>query len=166
MNDYEIIYLIKFERDEYALAFMLKKYEKLIWKKIHSMYVSDDDKHDFFQESLILLNKAIHIFDESYNKSFTRFFEMILIRRLIALKKETQRMILKEPTFFYQLASPETHIEKITHTFKDQKKQIVYDHYFENKRSVAYISQTFNLTSKQVYNIIYQIKQTIKKMNS
>ena len=30
MNDYEIIYLIKFERDEYALAFMLKKYEKLI----------------------------------------------------------------------------------------------------------------------------------------
>ena len=42
MNDYEIIYMIKYNLDEYAFAFMLKKYERFIWKKIHSMYVFED----------------------------------------------------------------------------------------------------------------------------
>lgn len=166
MNDYEIIYMIKYDHDEYALAFMIKKYEKFIWKKIHSMYVHDEEKIDFFQESLILLNKAIQTFDESYNKTFTRYFELILIRKLIALKKETKQYILRESSFFYQLESPETQTEKLELSFEDHNKQIVYQYYFENKRSIEYISQTLQLTKKQVYNIIYQIKQKIKKMNN
>ena len=63
MNDYEIIYMIKYNNDDDAFTFMLKKYEKFIWKKIHSMYVYDEEKIDFFQESMILLNKAIRTFD-------------------------------------------------------------------------------------------------------
>jgi RNA polymerase sporulation-specific sigma factor len=165
MNDYEIIYMIKFNIDEHAFAFMLKKYEKFIWKKIHSMYVHEDEKHDFFQESMILLNKAIQTFDESYNKTFTRYFELILIRKLIALKKETKQYVLRESSFFYQLESPESKKETRQFTFDDEKKQMVYQSYFENRRSIEYISQTLHLTKKQVYNIIYQIKQKIKKMN-
>lgn len=166
MNDYEIIYLIKYDHDEHALAFMLKKYERLIWKKIHHMYVGEEDKIDFFQESLILLHKAVQTFDESFNKSFTRYFELILVRKLIALRKETKQYVLKESSFFYQLESPATQTEKLTIVFDDKNKQIVYQHYFENKRSIAYISQTFHLSKKQVYNIIYQIKKSIQKMNS
>lgn len=166
MNDYEIIYMIKYNNDDDAFAFMLEKYEKFIWKKIHSMYVDDEEKNDFFQESMILLNKAIRTFDESYNKTFTRYFELILIRKLVSLKKETQQYVLREPSFFYQLASPETQRETIRLKFKDEKKHMVYQYYFENKRSIEYISQTLQLTKKQVYNIIYQIKQNIKKMNN
>ena len=166
MNDYEIIYMIKYNLDEYAFAFMLKKYERFIWKKIHSMYVFEDEKIDFFQESMIVLNKAIQTFDESFNKTFTKYFELILIRKLIALKKETKQYVLREATFFYQIESPETQTEHIELFFEDHNKHMVYQYYFENKRSIEYISQTLQLTKKQVYNIIYQIKQKIKKMNN
>jgi RNA polymerase sporulation-specific sigma factor len=166
MNDYEIIYLIKHQRDEDALAFMLKKYEKFIWKNIHAMYVTEDEKHDFFQESLILLNKAIQTFDESYNKTFTRYFELILKRRLFALKKESQMYVVRESSFFYQLESPETKKEPDQPIFKNHQQQMVYFYYFESHRAIEYISNTLNLSKKQVYNIIYQIKKIIKKTNS
>lgn len=166
MNDYEIIYLIRSQRNEDALAFMLKKYEKFIWKNIHTMYVNEDDKHDFFQESLILLNKAIQTFDESYNKTFTRYFELILKRRLFALKKDSQQYVIREPSFFYQIESPETQKESLQPLFKNERQQSVYFYYFESHRAIDYVSETLNLSKKQVYNIIYQIKKIIKKTNS
>lgn len=166
MNDYEIIYLIKYQCDENALAFMLKKYEKFIWKNIHTMYVTEDERHDFFQESLILLNKAILTFDESYNKTFTRYFELILKRRLFALKKESQIYVIRESSFFYQLESPETQKEQDQPTFKNQQQHMVYFYYFECHRAIDYISNTLNISKKQVYNTIYQIKKIINKTNS
>ena len=114
INDYEIIYLIKDHFHKDAFAFMLKKYEKFIWKNIHALYLDEDNKYDFYQESVIMLYKAIQTFNERYNKTITRYFELILKRRLYALKKEINSYILKEPAFFYQLESPSTYKEEIS----------------------------------------------------
>lgn len=163
INDYEIIYLIKDHFHEDAFAFMLKKYEKFIWKNIHLLYLDEDNKHDFYQESIIMLYKAIQTFNERYNKTFTRYFELILKRRLYALKKEINSYVLKEPTFFYQLESPSTYKEETYIHFDDVRKQKVYELYFDSHRSIKYISETLQLSKKQVYNTIYLIKQKIKE---
>jgi RNA polymerase sporulation-specific sigma factor len=163
INDYEIIYLIKDHFHEDAFAFMLKKYEKFIWKNIHLLYVDEDNKYDFYQESIIMLHKAIQTFDECYNKTFTRYFELILKRRLYSLKKEVNHYVLKEPSFFYQLESPSTQKEDVVIQFDDERKQKVYELYFDSHRSIKYISETLQLTKKQVYNTIYLIKQKIKE---
>jgi DNA-directed RNA polymerase specialized sigma subunit len=71
----------------------------------------------------------------------------------------------KKQAYIQQQAEIIINSEKYEALSEDEKKQMVYQSYFENRRSIEYISQTLHLTKKQVYNIIYQIKQKIKKMN-
>ena len=50
--------------------------------------------------------------------------------------------------------------------FDDVRKQKVYELYFDSHRSIKYISETLQLSKKQVYNTIYLIKQKIKEVIS
>ncbi|MCD6482238.1 MAG: helix-turn-helix domain-containing protein, partial [Candidatus Izimaplasma sp.] len=99
-NDYEIIDLIR-EGNNEALELMFDKYSKLISKKIYkfNLYQEYDD---MFQEGMMILYKSIKAFDDSFSKTFTRYFELNLDRKYITLlsKKVRRREIFKNNELF------------------------------------------------------------------
>ena len=61
---------------------------KLNLKMIHLFNVEPKDQDDFYQEAIILLVDTVYTFNEQKNKTFTRYFELVLKRRFIRLKQQ------------------------------------------------------------------------------
>lgn len=83
-NDNELLYLIN-EGNDSALKIMYLKYSPLIYKRIYDLKINREKYEDFFQEGLMMLDKAIKTFNPFYNKSFNKYFDMILKRRFLRL---------------------------------------------------------------------------------
>lgn len=161
MNDYELIYLIHHEQDDHARAFMFKKYHKFIWKYVHMLEVDQKEQDDFHQEGMLMLNKAIQSFDPSRNKSFTRYFELILKRQLYKMKKALPEYRLYETTDFCTGAS---YIEEEAETpvFTSDLEAEIHDLYFLKRQSISRISTDTGYSKKQIYNTIFRIKEKYK----
>ena len=160
MNDYELIYLIQNHQDGIALEFLFKKYKRLIWKYIHQYDVPYYEQDDFFQEGLIMHHKAVMTFNEEKNKTFTRYFELILKRRFWALLKRLPKHEIKEiPDIQGGYIIYEEEIE-----YPDLKSKLEIDvfemHYLKGE-SIMIISQKTGYTRKQIYNAIYRIKDKL-----
>ena len=89
-NDYELIYLIH-ENSYEALGMMFHKYQKLIYSRIYKFKFPNDLFEDLVQECNLVLYKAINIFNDKFNKTFTKFFELLLENKLIDLYKKYYR---------------------------------------------------------------------------
>ncbi|MCR3905994.1 MAG: sigma-70 family RNA polymerase sigma factor [Tenericutes bacterium] len=163
MNDYELIYLIRVEQDETALDFLFKKYHKLIWKYVHLLGVEEKEHDDLHQEGVLMLHKAIKTFDESKNKSFTRYFELILRRHLIHAKRKLPSYYLYEHTDFIKGASYIEDEQRFV-PLHSELEQIVYNQYFLLNQSVTSICNATNYSKKQIYNTIFRIKEKYKNM--
>jgi len=163
MNDYELIYLIQNERDDIAMSFMFKKYHKFIWKQVHLLNVDPKEHDDLHQEGILMLHKALQTFDESKNKSFTRYFELILKRQLYRMKKNIPNYYLYDNTDFCKGAS---YIEEepIEIEFSSELELIVHDLYFLKRRSVSEIMRQTGYTKKQIYNTVFRVKEKYKNM--
>jgi RNA polymerase sporulation-specific sigma factor len=173
-NDYELLYLINTGSDE-ALEIMLKKYEKLIYSMIHKFHVFNSNFDDAVQEARMSLLKSIKKYSEFENKTFTKFFELILERKLIDLyhieiknkkidehllsfnndivyvvEDKLDNLILKEnfAKQFYKLSSFE---------------QQVYERKFIEKKKVREISVDLNQSSVKISNAIQRIKRKFCK---
>lgn len=166
-NDYELIYLIR-ENNEVAMKVMIEKYSPLIWRVIRNMRIKSSELDDFYQEGLICLFKAIDTFDDSYNKTFTRYFEMIWRRRVLGLLRSStldyQRIddfdsfgmesyVLEEMAFEYNI---EVNLEKM-----DDFEKKVYLLYNIENYSIEYISNSLNVKRKKIYNTIEKIKRML-----
>lgn len=88
-NDYELLYLAK-EKNEEAIDIIFDKYSNFIIKKAYG-FQSILNFDDLCQEGKMVLSKAIQNFDEIYNKTFTRYFEMLINHRFIDLARVKQR---------------------------------------------------------------------------
>jgi len=167
-NDYELLYLFKERHNQQALEILIKKYEKFIYKQVISFFPRKKDIEDYYQEGLICLYKAINSFQDKYNKTFMRYFEVILKRHLINLyhknKKENEKtiMLINEATVNEQeyYDEPRTKIE-IDLKLSSKLEELIYLYYFQKGKSVSYLSEKLNLSNKQVYNGIYRVKQKI-----
>lgn len=165
MNDYELIYLYQTYRDEYAYTFMHKKYHKFIWKIIHTLHTDVTEHDDLYQESLMTLFKAMHTFSEMYSKTFTRYFELILKRHLYYIINKTPKFVITEERYFEaMIVEPIKVIEEQTYTFDNEKEQEMYNLYFVKGMKVKDIAISKTLSSKQVYNLIYRVKDKIRYM--
>jgi RNA polymerase sporulation-specific sigma factor len=163
MNDYELIYLIHSEHDEIALTFMFSKYHKFIWKQVHLLNVATKEHDDLHQEGTIMLLKAIQTFNEARNKSFTRYFELILKRQLYHLISKIPKYQLFEDTSFCTGVS---YIEEETVELElsSDLEQTVYHEYFIQRLPIDEIEKKTQFTKKQIYNSIYRIKEKYKIM--
>lgn len=171
-NDYELLYLVKEKHDHIALDILIKKYEKYIYKKIYSFFPREKEVDDYFQEGILCLYKAINSFDDQYNKTFMRYFEVLINRHLINIyhknKREEEKllMIINEAYVEEQTYNePETNMLDIKIHFSSDVEQIIYQYYFVEGRKINHISDKLNMTKKQVYNAIYRVKQKIKLDN-
>ena len=157
MNDYELIYLVQNHQDGIALEFLFDKYKLLIWKYIHQYEVPYYEREDFFQEGLIMLHKAVLRFDEAKNKTFTRYFELILKRRFWALLKKLPKYVIKEiPDISGGYIIEEEPVISID--LKSDLEKTIFKMYFLNQEKVKTISKKTGYTRKQIYNAIYRIK--------
>ncbi|MDL2292295.1 hypothetical protein LJC17_01685 [Acholeplasma sp. OttesenSCG-928-E16] len=161
-NDYELIYLVQSHQDGVALEYMFKKYERMIWKYIILFQVDEKDKDDFFQEGLILLNKAILLFSERYNKTFTRYFELIVRRHIIYLKNKSPKTLYYENLDLIAGNEYIVEEEELSFSFKTKLENTVYTKYFLKRERINTIALELKLTEKQVYNAIFRVKKKIK----
>ncbi len=169
-NDWELLYLIK-EGNQDALDIMFNKYKYFINKKIRDFNINDKSREDFFQEGLITLNEAIKKYDDNYNKTFFKFFELLLVRRFSTiLSRETRQyeivekmknkielddqIIMSEDVVSYAIDGILEELSKL--------EMKVYEYYFLNNKSIGYIAEKLSITKKTVYNAVARIKSKLK----
>jgi|SRR5690625_2818653 len=159
-NDYELIYLAKTVNCEAAINCLVKKYKNMVYKFVHLYFVKESDYDDYYQEALIMLFKAIDTFDERYNKTFTRYYELLLRRRVLYLKNREPKYELHDDFDMYKddyCLDDNFEIEGLS-----ELEEKVFNRYFVKNQSIAFIAECENKSSKQIYNAIYRIKNKYK----
>lgn len=164
MNDYELIYLIQSNHCHIALEFLYHKYCKLIWKNVHLLGVEDKEHEDFYQEGCLMLIKAVNTFNEAKNKSFTRYFEMILKRQLYQLVRRLPAYELSEDACLYQGSHIDIYDEPIRLKFESKLEVLVHQKHFIESQKIKDIATDLDLNIKTIYNAIYRIKEKYKNM--
>ncbi|MDD4069287.1 MAG: hypothetical protein PHF05_02445 [Candidatus Izemoplasmatales bacterium] len=169
-NDFEIINLIK-EGDEEAFGFMVEKYQYLIAKKI-KIFNLTKDYDDCFQESLMVLHRSVMKYDELYQKTFTRFFELNLTNFLITYKNKKIKyfsFVTEKLPLICDFSVRETN--EIYYRDQDFLNVINYLSSFEKtifqakileKRSIKECADFLSCEEKQVYNALDRIRKKIK----
>ena len=168
-NDYEIIDLIK-QGNEDALALMVNKYERFMAKKIHKFnlaYHFDDLK----QECIIILYNSVMMFDESFNKTFTRFFELNMERHMMGTIHKFKRHA--EAKYFYEDAIAENvhavressvyyhlHVEEIKKILTPLEYKVYTLRELKNY-AIRTITELTSESEKRVYNALHRAKAKI-----
>jgi len=165
-NDFEIISLIR-EGDQDALQLMFEKYTPLIYKKIYHFHLGYE-KEDIHQECLMVLYNSILKFNMDIRKTFTRYFEMNLERKLISIvtKKVRRQQIMEENIdYIYTLNSPSElkdkyfplYVEEISKILT-KTENLVYTLRELKNYSIEYIKENYQLEEKVIYNSLYRAK--------
>ena len=172
-NDYELLYLYNLHSEE-ALRFLIEKYECLIEIKIRAFRVRKSNYDDLKQECLLALMDAIKKYDESFNKTFYRYAELFIERKIMNyLRQETK---YSDNVFLYdnldglsEKKDLEEHIcyqrvlEEIKKAkFNDIKGDILREIFFEGM-PIKDFSLKHNLKTKEVYNHIYLLRMKLKR---
>lgn len=168
-NDYELLYLIS-EHSEAALEIMYEKYRPLIYARIKDFNIGRYSFDDFYQEGLLVLHQCIWRFSDLYNKTFTRFFEMCLQRRIMDILRVNSKYFyntiimsdldyLKEEKIDYH-SSQET-LDDIIVNLSSLEKEVFELKYVYNY-TIKEISEKLNVDVKKIYNALARIKTKIK----
>ena len=180
-NDFELLYLI-YECDEEALGILFKKYDPLIKKKLRDFHIDKNSYDDFYQECLIALMVAIRSYNPFYNKSFTRYLELIVTRRIMNVLHHNKKAFYNEvkidddyfmdsdQTFSYE----DNTLSKIKdgdlylkdnyislYSLTDIEKKVLELKYVKGLSS-SEIAEATNIDIRKVYNSIYQAKKKVR----
>lgn len=170
LNDFEVINRIK-QGDDEAFQLLVNQYKYLIAKKIRQFNLAYD-YDDCFQEALILLHKSVMVFDDGYNKTFTRYYELNLTRYLISYKKKNNHYfdfinyklpkyanhIYEEPRKYQYL---DDEIRRALEELSAFEKE-VYQTKIINHHSVRQTAKILKTNEKRIYNALDRIKKKIK----
>lgn len=178
-NDYELLYLI-YECDEEALGILFKKYEPLIKKRLYSFRIKKCNYDDFYQESLLTLYLAIKKYNPFNNKSFNKYFDLLLTRRIMSLLRQGKdhfyeeiitddeamfvdegnvldNMLLKSSNKELELRENVVSIGYLS-SLEYEIFKLKYIEGIPNERIAKIIDEDI----KKVYNSIYRMKKKIK----
>ncbi|MCK5732268.1 MAG: hypothetical protein KAH13_04560 [Tenericutes bacterium] len=169
-NDFEVVNLIK-QGNEEAFGFMVDKYKYFIAKKIRNFNLTKCFE-DIFQESLMILYKSTIKFDETFNKTFMRYFELNLTNRLITLKnsdnKHGEFLATRLPVLYESCIKEEqnhylsdSEIKLALNTLSKFEKQVFQVKIIE-KNNIKCASEKLNCKEKKIYNALDRIKKKIK----
>lgn len=166
-NDYELLYLIS-EKDDIALDIMYQKYIPLIKSRIRSFKIKQWNQEDFFQEGLLALNKAIQTYRDDKNKTFNKYFDLILQRKFIQiLRKESKNFYNVELVGSGEYLGEDSNIHDYNYIeyidesiFSDFEKE-VWECLKKGFKSRE-IAQELNCKVKQIYDATDRIKKKVK----
>ena len=169
-NDFEIINQIK-QGDDEAFQLMVYKYKHFIAKKIKQFnLVYDFD--DCYQEAIILLHKSVIKFDESFGKTFTRFYELNLTNYYISYKKKNNNYfnLIQETLPLYtstMIEEPQKNDSMDHEIFAaldnlSTFEKNVYQVKIIGLNSVKETAVKLKTDEKRIYNALDRIKKKIK----
>lgn len=170
MNDYELLYLIE-ERNDDAHALLIQKYQPLIKSKLRRFKIRPNEYDDYLQEGNLVLAVAIKKYNPRYGKTFTRFFELLLVRAISAKMTPSHKQLIYfseemfEHVFVQETPRPrllDKHINLAREVLTELEFQIFIDHYRDVK-PLDQIALYRHLDVKKVYNCIYQIKRKLRE---
>ena len=164
-NDYELLYLMN-EFDEEAEKIFYNKYLAMIRANVFKMNISKRNIDDFIQEGLYMLMVATRTYDMSSEKTFNKYFELILKRRLSRLciqenayshnveLLEDEGLLCEPDMFVYKYDDEDNNLSSFEKEVLTLKKQ---------KYKPKDISKVLKCDVKSVYNCLCRIKDKIKR---
>ncbi|HHU24646.1 MAG: sigma-70 family RNA polymerase sigma factor [Bacilli bacterium] len=167
INDNKLLYLIREGSDE-ALELMFKKYQPLILATIKRFFNDRSMYDDYLQEGRVVLAQAINKYQTHYEKTFNRFFYMLLYHRFISIKRSLQvrnrHFVLMEEIIPEYQVQPRSDLEIPLHHFSDLEKKVFHLKFVRNLDN-AIVARELGCTIKQIYNTTERIKRKIKEYN-
>ncbi len=169
-NDYELIYMIK-DNNDAALNLMYEKYTPFIYMIIRDMNIYDKYKDDFLQEGYMSLNDAIRTYDMNYNKTFYKYFEVILRRRYYRLYKTYSKLDVPVEDLELTLGDKPVIYNKDASLLFDRGfialdnklEKDIYISLYKEGLSYKEVASKYNINIKKVYNTIQKIKKVLNK---
>ena len=143
---------------EEAKEILFWKYSFLIKSRIYKMGVPQFLWDDYFQEGCLMLHKAIRIYDESSQMTFTGFFELLLKRKIITLLKKDLKKISNEqyddfeefPDFENQdMLLNESDAEEFSFS---ELERAVYIRLIIQQEKVEDVAEEFKISTRSLYN--------------
>lgn len=168
-NDYELLYMIGQDVEE-AMDIMLSKYQFLIRKMIYRFHIPTSSYEDYMQEGLLMIHKAIRIYDENSTMSFTRYVEMLIYHRYIDLMrkgefKKEQLVADEDLDYITYHESPYQLEERVTIAYEEfsELEKKVYELRFLQELPSKQISQKLNLPIDTVYSATERIRRKVRR---
>lgn len=163
-NDSELLYLM-YEECEIALGILFNKYSSLIKKRLAGFRIHPKYYEDFYQEGLMMLFKACYTYNPYVGKTFNKYFDMILQRKIITILRQERHyfydVILVEDATLLLSENEQNSEEEYLFNFTVQEEEVFTLKYYQNKPARE-IAKYLQLDVKKVYNILFAIKQKIK----
>lgn len=165
-NDHELLYLIT-ENDEYSLITLFKKYDPLIKARLSSLKINESYYDDYYQEALMILYDCINRYDCRYKKTFNKYFDETLRRRLIDLIRKEKNYFLTIKVDKLDMIYEENKLEglEIESIKLSEFEKHIYNLRYVRLYKIGQISNLLNCDSKKVYNAINRIKDKINQTN-
>jgi len=192
INDYELIYLIRDEDDNYKDLLFEKYYpvvNNLVYKYFNKYKDILDEYNDLFQEGIIGFNYAIDKYDSQKNVSFYSYALLCIegrIKDYIRKVRRNKNIIIKNAVSFSTLIFDDVYFEDIVATddltynsivlkelcnylvnFKNTltvNEALVFELRF-NGFSYEEISKLLSIKKSNIYSYIRQIRIKFKKLN-
>lgn len=165
-NDYELLYMIN-EFDEEAESILYSKYKNLINKRMSDFKIRVDRREDFMQEGLFVLSNAIRSYNEYCNKTFNKYFDLLLQRRFINILRNEKmyfyNVVLREDDSFIYESNTFTYNEydyfKVNGLSEFEKEVLKLKNRNYRPKEIAIKLQC---DIKSIYNCLCRIKTKIK----
>lgn len=170
-NEYELIYLFRYEYNEKAFKYLVKKYENIIRRTIYE-YNLTSFNDDVYQVGLITLNRCIQLYDMDSKYPFLAYF-------LTSLRRMAYRYRQRENYPYYSEYDDNLLYDRSNLTLSDNVKYYEFEglklkpleedainEILIGGCSLEEFSKKHNLNIKKVYNLNYRLRlklrQTIK----
>lgn len=170
INDNELLYLI-YEMNDYAFELLCLKYSPMIKRRVKDSRVSPRHFDDFYQEGIITLGVAVKRYKTTMSKSFNKFFDLLLQRRFINLKKHINKfdfnVVLIDDSEYLSLCEEEEQIKDInidTSVLSGLEKETFTLIYLMNYK-VKDVSSKLKVDARSVYNALARARLKMKKIN-
>ena len=179
MNDKKIISAIT-ARDERMLAFVVKKYSKLLWKIAASVLINAASVQDV-EECVADVFIYLWQYPEKYDPDKAKLSSWLSViarskavdsyRRIIRKREISMEEIVVESLGFAEIAADDEIEERysreklqlcIEGLNEKEKELIIRRYYYEQKP--AEIAVALDIPKKQVENRLYYVRQKLKKM--
>ncbi|HHU55324.1 MAG TPA: sigma-70 family RNA polymerase sigma factor [Acholeplasmataceae bacterium] len=169
-NDNELLYLI-YEENEVAVSILFKKYISLIKNRLQRFNIKPENYEDFFQEGLMALHEALNIYNPFMNKSFNKFFDLILQRRIMNVLRREKKYFygvkLVDNITYYVQEDYNTYysIEYYSSLFEGFNKKVFQLRFVEGYKP-RQIQKILKCDIKKVYNAIYYIRKKVRELQN
>lgn len=174
LNDKKIIAAI-IKHDEQMLAFVVRKYSKLLWKIAAPILINAASAQDVEE---CVADVFIHLwqYPEKYDSdkgSLSTWLSVVArskaidrYRQIIGKRELSAEEIVVEGPVYAEIATTDADHEKLLSCINEldgkEKELIIRRYYYEQKP--AEIAVVMDIPKKQVENKLYYVKQKLKKM--